>query len=37
MFYEPDFGPMGHSALATRPITRKKERFLFANYEKLEM
>ncbi|GBG14329.1 TonB-dependent receptor [Novimethylophilus kurashikiensis] len=20
MFYEPDFGPMGHSALATRPL-----------------
>jgi hypothetical protein len=37
MFYEPDFGPMGYSALATRPLTRKKERFLFANYEKLEM
>jgi hypothetical protein len=37
MFYEPDFGPMGYSALATRPLTRKKERFLFANYEKLAM
>jgi hypothetical protein len=37
MFYEPAFGPMGFSALATRPVTRKKERFLFANYEKLEM
>lgn len=37
MFYEPDFGPMGYSALATRPLTRRKERFLFANYEKLEL
>lgn len=37
MFYEPDFGPMGYSALATRPLTRKKERFLFANYKKLSM
>lgn len=37
MFYEPDFGPMGYSALATRPLTRKKERFLFANYPKLAM
>jgi hypothetical protein len=37
MFYEPDFGPMGFSALATRPLTRKKERFLMANYEMLVM
>lgn len=37
MFYEPDFGPMGYSALATRALTRKKERFLLANYPKLEM
>lgn len=37
MFYEPDFGPMGFTALATRPLTRKKERFLMANYEMLVM
>ena len=37
MFYEPDFGPMGHSALASRPIVRRKERFLFKDYPKLEM
>lgn len=36
MFYEPDFGPMGNSALATQPITRKKDRFLFKDYPKLE-
>lgn len=32
LFYEPDFGPMGHSALATRPITAKKERHLMRKY-----
>jgi len=26
MFFEPDFGPMGYSALATRPLLEKKER-----------
>lgn len=31
MFFEPDF-EMGHSALATRPVSEKKERFLFKKY-----
>lgn len=31
MFFEPDF-EMGHSALATRPVAEKKERFLFKKY-----
>lgn len=26
MFFEPDFGPMGYSALATRPLVEKKDR-----------
>jgi len=37
MFFEPAFGPMGYSAIGTRALTRKKERFLLANYPKLEM
>lgn len=37
LFYEPDFGPMGHSALATRVVTSKAERRLFSKYPKLEM
>lgn len=32
MFFEPDFGPMGHSALATRPVHEKKERHLMRKY-----
>ena len=31
LFFEPDFG-MGHSALATRPLTAKKERHLMRKY-----
>lgn len=31
LFYEPDFG-MGHSALATRPVTERHERQLFRKY-----
>ena len=31
LFFEPDFG-MGHSALATRPLTHKKERHLMRKY-----
>ena len=37
LFYEPDFGPMGYSALASRPIELKRERKLFANYSKLDL
>jgi len=37
MFYEPDFGPMGYSALATKAVTSRRERNLFANYPLLEM
>jgi hypothetical protein len=37
LFHEPDFGPMGFSALATAPLTDKKLRYLFAGYEKLVM
>lgn len=31
LFYEPDFG-MGYSALATRPLLAKKERYALAKY-----
>ena len=31
LFHEPDFG-MGHSALATRPISEKAERHLMRKY-----
>jgi hypothetical protein len=31
MFFEPDFG-MGHSAIATRPILKKSERYMFSKY-----
>lgn len=37
LFYEPDFGPMGFTALATKPLTDKKHRRLFAAYEKLAL
>lgn len=32
-FYEPDFGPMGYSALATCPLLTKKERRVFNKYK----
>lgn len=28
LFYEPDFGPMGHSALATRPLFGEERRLM---------
>lgn len=28
LFYEPDFGPMGHSALATRPLYGGERKWL---------
>lgn len=37
LFYEPDFGPMGYSALATRPLTAKKERHLMRKYPLFRM
>jgi len=33
MFYEPDFGPMGYTALCTRPITEKREQRLFRKWK----
>lgn len=32
LFHEPDFGPMGYSALATRPLSQGHERRLFKKY-----
>lgn len=33
MFYEPDFGPMGYSALATEPIKDIKTRRAMSKYK----
>lgn len=32
MFYEPDFGPMGYSALCTEPLTTSKQRKIMWKY-----
>lgn len=32
MFYEPDFGPMGYSALCTAPITDRKLQNFFRKW-----
>jgi len=32
MFYEPDFGPMGYSALCTKPITERREQNFFRRW-----
>lgn len=36
LFFEPDFG-MGHSALATRPLRARDERFLMRKYPLFKM
>lgn len=33
MFYEPDFGPMGYSAICTRPVTDRREQNFFRKWK----
>lgn len=33
IFFEPDFGPMGYSAICTRPIAEKREQRLFKKWK----
>lgn len=32
-FFEPDFGPMGYTAICTRPIVEKREQRLFRKWK----
>jgi len=32
-FFEPDFGPMGYTAICTRPISEKREQRLFRKWK----